>query len=80
MVADLVEEAKPHAKKMWEEQALPAIKERTAAAAHDASAAIGEKARPLIERQREKVAVRRAQKAAAKEPIVVEGTIVDPGR
>lgn len=77
---DLVVEATPHARRLWEEKALPAIEARRAEAAHDARLLWDEKALPLIERQvgrqREKLAARTTNKAAAKQPIVIEGEVV----
>lgn len=77
---DLVDEATPHVKRFLDEKVVPAIKARSSEAAREASLLLGDKARPLIERQRAKMTARKAQKAGSKHPIVVEGTVVDSGQ
>ncbi|MFF2056338.1 MULTISPECIES: hypothetical protein [Rhodococcus] len=77
---ELVIEATPHVRRLWEEKALPVIEARRAEAVHDAKLLWDEKAMPIIERQvvrqREKLAARKTNKAAAKQPIVIEGEVV----
>jgi hypothetical protein len=77
---DLIVEATPHAKKLWEEKGRPALEAKRAEAAHDAKLLWDQKAMPVIERrvarQREKLAVRRTNKSAPKQPIVVKGEVI----
>lgn len=80
LVKILVAEATPHAKRLWREKARPAIEARRAEATHDAKLLWHEKARPVIEARRARKAARKTRKAAAKQPIVVEATVVDTGQ
>lgn len=76
-VKDLVAEATPHAKRLWNEKALPAIEARRAEATEDAKLWWREQALPTIGTRLARNATR---KASAKQPIVVEATIVDSGQ
>lgn len=80
LVKILVAEATPHAKRLWREKARPAIEARRAEATHDAKLLWHEKARPVIEARRARKAARKTRKAAARQPIVVEATVVDTGQ
>lgn len=77
---DLILEAKPHAKKLWEEQGKPALEAKRAEMANDAKLMWDQKAMPVIERQvvrqREKLVARKTKKAT-KQPVVVEGEVVN---
>ena len=76
-VKELVVEATPHAKRLWNEKALPVIEARRAEATEDAKLWWREQALPTIGARLARNATR---KAAAKQPIVVEATIVDSGQ
>ncbi|WP_275792887.1 hypothetical protein [Prescottella equi] len=80
VVKILIAEATPHAKRLWTEKARPAIEARRAEAMHDAKLLWKEKARPVIEARRARKVARKTRKAAAKQPIVVEATVVDTGQ
>ncbi|MDJ0105418.1 hypothetical protein QM646_03315 [Rhodococcus erythropolis] len=73
----LVVQATPHAKRLWHEKARPVLEARYAEATNDAKLLWHEKARPVIEARRARKAARKTIKAAAKQPIVVEATVVD---
>lgn len=77
---ELVLEAKPHAKRLWEAKGRPALEAKRAEAAHDAKLLWEEKGLALIERrlsqQREKLATRKTRKGVVRQPIVIEGEIV----
>lgn len=76
----LADEATPHVKRFLDEKVVPAIKTRSSEAGREAGLLLGAKARPLIERQRERMTARKTQKSGSRHPIVVEGTVVDPGQ
>lgn len=73
---DLIVEATPHAKKLWEERGRPALEARRAEAARDAKLMWDAKAKPAIEAHLAKRAARKNLKATAKQPTVVEAEVV----
>lgn len=61
LAKDLMEEARPHAERLWKEKGRQAVEKKRAEAIRDAGLLWERKARPLIGRQRERLTTRKSE-------------------